>query len=364
MGAFKVSYPEILHPLNAAPAFQTTTLDATTDRLGIIIRVEEPMTVTSVKFRQGSVSNTPDNLRVGIQTVNTTTGMPDGNWYGGLTNYSDYTPITANNNSFVTRTLPSSITLGRGEVIALVMQPIASGGGGWDTNDMMTISRSIANTTHGHRGPYVAENTAKATVQNAVFGLITSTRTYGNPIENIISRSNNNVGTSGALTEYGHYFRVPTNVCSTYQINGVRIGGAFSLGDWSLRLYDTDGTTVLQEVLVDKDEVSSATAHPSLVYFETATLATLNAGSYYRLVFRPTTGTATGSIYAFDLDLPIDRGCYVANPDDIFATERSLAGAWVQSDLRIWAMQALICDITPPVGGGGLAANPLAGYVR
>ncbi len=370
MADFKFTYPEIPMPYNGAPAFQTHPLDAETDRSAVVFRAWEPMTVTTVSFRQGTVTGGPDVLRVGLQEVDVTTGLPNGTWLGGVSNYGTVSGTslatgwnTGNNNSFLTRTLPTSVTLTRGQTVALVLDPVADGSGnGWDASDLVNISRSMT-TSHGFRGPYVVDNAAKGTVQNPVFKISTSTKSYGLPIETVTSRSVG-TGTSPAVNEWGNRFRIPTTVCSTYKIEGVRIGGVPSSADWRLRLYDTDGTTVLQEVLVDKDELNLGTAYVANIYWEDATLATLNAGSYYRIAFAPTTATATGAMYAFDLDAALDRGCFVGDPADISATERRDPGAWTETDTRIWAMQALICDITAPVGGGGLVANPLAGYVR
>ncbi len=362
MAAFQFSYPDIPVPNGGTPAFQTHTLDATTDSLAIVFRAEDAMTVTSVSFRQGTVTGSPDALRVGIQGVDATTGAANGTWNGGLTNYASLTIVTGNNNSFVTATLPSSINLTRGEVAALVLQPVSGGGGGagWDAGDFMTVSRTLANVAYGHRGPYAVDNGTKSTNQNPIFKINTSARSYGCPIETITSRSNN---TGSTPDEWGMYFRIPSGVCSTYKIQGVRIGGAMSAGDWRLRLYDTDGTTVLQEVIVDKDEVSMGTVYPSQIFWEDATLATLNAGSYYRIAFAPTTATNTGAVYAWDLDSAADRICFLGGAADVSATERTNAGAWTETDTRLWAMQALIIDMTAPTGGS-TAANPLVGYVR
>ena len=363
MAAFQFSYPDIPVPNGGAPAFQTVTLDATTDRYAVVFRAEDNMTVTSVQFRQGTVTGSPDALRVGLQEVDANNGLPNGTWLGGVSNYQALTIVSGNNNSFVTATLPTSVTLIRGQVVAMVLQPVSGGGGGagWDGSDFMTVSRTIANVAYGHRGPYAVDNTTKSTNQNCVFKINTSTRSYGLPIETITSRSNNSGSTPD---EYGMYFRIPSGVCSTYKIQGVRISGALSSADWYLRLYDTNGTTVLQEVFVDSSELSMGTVYPSLIYWDTSTLATLNAGSYYRLVFAPATTTATGALYAWDLDSAADRICFLGDAADISATERTNAGAWTETDTRLWAMQALIIDITAPTGGGGLAANPLAGYVR
>lgn len=366
MAAFQFAYPDIPLPNGGTPAYQVHPLDATTDRYATVFRAEENMVVTSVQFRQGTVTGGPDALRVGLQEVDVANGLPNGTWLGGVSNFQALTIVSGNNNTFVTATLPAAVTLIRGQVVALVLQPVSGGGGGngWDAGDNVNISRTIANIAFGHRGPYAVDNAAKSTNQNPVYIINTATRSYGLPIEAITARSNNNVGTAGAATEYGMYFRIPTGVCSTYKISGVRIGGVATAGDWALRLYDTNGTTLLQEVIVDKDEVSMGTAYPSQIYWDDTNLATLNAGSYYRLVFAPTTATATGAIYAWELDNAGNRQCFVGDPADISATERSLAGAWTETTTRLWAMQALISDITAPTAGGGLAANPLAGYVR
>jgi hypothetical protein len=367
MADFKFAYPEILMPSGGAPAFQTHTLDAPGDLYTVVFRTWEPMVVTSVSFRQGTVTGNPDSLRVGLQEVDTTTGLANGTWLGGVSNFATLTVTTAANNSFVTATLPTSVTLIRGQVVAMVLDPTTGGGGGngWDANDLLNVSRSIANATHNSRGPYGIDNTTRATVQNFVFKINTSTKTYGLPIETITARSVG-TGTSPAVNEWGMYFRIPTTVCASYKVEGVRIGGVPSLADWRLRLYDTNGTTVLQQVLVDKDELHLGTAYVASFYWDDSTLATLNAGSYYRIAFAPTTATATGAVYSYDLDLAIDRGCFIGDPADMSATERRDGGAWTETDTRLWVMQALICDVTAPTGsaGGMLVHTGMSGGIR
>jgi hypothetical protein len=367
MAAFQFSYPDIPMPDGGTPAYQAHVLDATADSLAIVFRAQDNMTVTSVSFRQGTVTGGPDALRVGVQGVNATNGLANGVWNGGVSNFASLTVVGANNNTFVTATLPSSINLVQGEIAALVLQPVSGGGGGngWDGGDNMTVSRTIANVAYGLRGPYAVDNGVKSTNQNCVYKLNTSTRSYGLPIETITSRSVG-TGTSPAINEWGMRFRIPTTVCSTYKISGVRISGVASAGDWQMRLYDTDGTTVLQTVFVDKDEVSMGTAYSTNLYWEDGALATLNAGSYYRIAFAPTTATATGAIYAWDLDTANDRLCFVGNADDISATERRNPGAWTETDTRIWAMQALIVDVTAPTGSaGGMLVHPgMSGGMR
>ena len=143
MADFKFAYPEILMPSNGAPAFQTHPLDAAGDLYTVVFRAWEPMVVTSVSFRQGTVVGNPDSLRVGLQEVNATTGLANGTWLGGVSNFATLTVTNAANNSFVTATLPTSVTLIRGQVVAMVLDPTSGGGGGggWDSGDLLNVSR-------------------------------------------------------------------------------------------------------------------------------------------------------------------------------------------------------------------------------
>lgn len=375
MAGIYFAYPDILMPSSASVAFSAVAVNGTSDFQGMVCAAEENMTITKVGVipsgRTGSPGNVATGCRLGIVYIDATTGFPattpvwaDGTFSGAAgTAYQDFNATSGiTTGVFLEATLTTPVTITKGTIFGILFDPVS---GTWDTSNLINIVRGVNTAYPYKRFPYGFEITgsvyAMANTAHPIFMYKSSTKTYGYPYQ---SFTGVNVSNGSSPDEFGMYFRIPTNTCSTYKVSGLRLGFVPGPADFDVLLYDTNGSTVLHTLAVDGNIMHTGNGAIFDFNFNDTTLSTLNAGSYYRLVVRPSTATNMGSVQYATFPVAADKEAILPNNADVQYTSRANAGAWTEVDNRLWTMQALIVDMTAPTGGGGLAANPLAGYVR
>lgn len=372
MATVELHWPPMLHANNGTPnataSFVTLNSTSTTAVTGFgwVFRVKENVTITSISFLVVTLTGAPGTLTGGLKAVSTTTGgglvtADTTTWLG--TNTAFGTTTTFASGAWTTITLGTPYTAQRGDVIGIWLQPTA---GTWNGTNNITVLRAYQNVSHLTRAPYgVAANGSTTVTKQALtacsFMYHSSTKSYGWPftLGNDIGAAINSGSTPNQI---GLRFRLPTGSCSSYSVAGVIVSGLLGTGDWDLILYDTDGTTVLQNITVDKDQIYNAASFPHVIYFNETTLSSLLPNSYYRIVLSPTTATNMGTMHYWTLKSAADRTALVDQAADINWCERQSPGAWTDTTTQLPVMQLIITDITG--AAGGLAANPLAGYVR
>lgn len=341
-----------------ASAVTNFALNQNTDQLEFVMQCPEDMTITRIGIRQGTITGASPVYIASIQGVDNT-GIPDGTIKGGGTPASaTFTPTSGNNNTFIWVTLANSYAAVRGELISAV---IAYSSGTIDGSNFVSFAvTSAVNGTPGR--PYGIQNdngTRTRVSTTALFGVGTASTVYGYPCNVATGTSHSS---ASSPDEYALRLNIPTTICSTYKIRGaVWYGTTAATGAYDVKLYDTDGTTVLQQVSVDTDQdQSSAGSRRREIYFDETTLSTLNAGSNYRLSILPTTGSLTMNRLSV-----LNSDEFDAFPYGTWATSstRTDAGAWTDSSLARNAINPIIADITLPASGGGLAAIPVGGFI-
>lgn len=364
-------YPRIIMPQGGLVTAATNiAINGTSDAQVWICQAEESITITAVGFhvttRTGSPGNTATGLRVGITYIDATTGFPttsptptwaDATFSGAAgTAYQDFNAtsgITINQNLIAT--LTTAVTISRGTVFGICADPLA---GTWDTSNFINIRSGFVSTYPSYNLPYCGGITLSTYADNTVdcptFLYRSSTKTYGQPYETVTSLNNSNASTPD---EYGMYFRMPTGSCSTYQISGLRLG-CLVAANFDVLLYDTNGTTVLASVTADVDQQNQAVHGAYNYLFTGATLPTLTAGSYYRLVVRPSTTTAMGNVQYFTFRTDADKTAILGNAADVQYTSRTDAGAWTQDTNRLFAMQAIVVALDAGTSTGGMKVHP------
>lgn len=342
--------------------FSTATLNANTNEIGFVFQMPEAATITTIGWRQGTLTGTPGTLRVGLQGVSATTGRNDGTYIGGATNYVDYNSWSSGNNStFVTHTLPSAVSLTRGQLVCLYLDPQAVGT--WNASNQVTVTSSVSDFRRGQVRPYYFANGAIVSDFNQkVFLLRSSTATYGNPYQSF---------TSSALTnatnpdEIGFAFTLNSTLFSTYKVAGIRVANAItgSGGTFNVVLYDN--TTALQTVSFDTDQTYRFAQNTIDVMFTDATLATLNTGTEYIVGQKATSATLNACVPVYTT-LPTANDKTAFSGETIRYAQRQGTGAWsFANDTRL-PMVSLIIDTTAFTGGGGgLLVHPgTAGGMR
>jgi hypothetical protein len=372
MANIEVHWPPMLQANNGTPNATTSTFTLNTTStssvtgLGWVFRVEENVTITSFSFLVVTETGTPGTITGGLKAVSTTTGgglvtADTTTWLGSNTAFGTSSSFASG--AWTTITLGTSYTAQRGDVIGIWIQPTS---GTWNGSNNLAVLRAYQNVSHLTRAPYVVSANGSTTVTKQgvttpCFMYHTSSRSYGWPFTSATDiGSAINSGTTP--DEIGTRFRLPSGLCSTYSVAGVLVSGLLGTGNWDLVLYDSDGTTELQNVSIDNDQIYNAASFAHTIYFNETTLSALLPNTYYRITLRPSTGTNMGTTHYWNLKSANDRTALVDQAADINWCERANAGAWTDTDTQLLVMQLIITDITG--GAGGLAANPLAGYVR
>jgi hypothetical protein len=282
-----------------------------------------------------------------------TSGVEDGTWLGGGSAYGDYTPVSGNNNTIVAVTLGASASLQRGTQYAVVLDPES---GTWDGSNRVTATVLWSSLDPVFSNPYYTGNGAKMASgpQRAMHLIRSSSRSYGmDPFQSTATLS---FSSSTTPDEAGLRWTMPAGAGSTYRGVGLRAcfqpvtSGAYTL---TMKLYDTDGSTVLQNRTLDVRNMYAFTQDTHLFYFDEDTLADLDFGSEYTLtlVADDTAGGFSHTFRYFTLASAGDTTIYT--PGEIQWVERTDSGAWTERSTRLPLMDLIIEGIDPGAGGGG-----------
>lgn len=357
-------------------AFTGTLADANGEGVGMFYRLDctgTSDTITAIGYRKGSVTGTPaaNSYEVMLCGVNST-GLPDlVDLGGGSPTLTTFTPTTTPNIwQWVTLTNP--YVMNRDDSFFAIVRANASITAGNNMNIVSAINSG--NIRAG--APYAVTNTAswakQATNLGPAIAVRSSGAVYGFPILSLGS------DTYGSTTEVGMWFNIPTHFCSTFQVVGVEVdmtGPATGANTHVCTLYSTPfGTPTLlaQSNITDVDHIANASTRRFMRYsFDNAySLPTLSAGTDY-VVGLATTGAAAGALNSLVVDASTDFRAYAGDRQFAY-TSRTLASYPPDTDTGSFAavtatkrpfMQLIITDLTAPVGGGGLAANPVRGFV-
>lgn len=117
--------------------------------------------------------------------------------------------------------------------------------------------------------------------------------------------------------------------------------------DGTFTLYDSDGTTVLREWVIDNDAVAGTTGRLGAGRF---TPVTLLANTYYRFVFIPTTTTAA-TVYYGDVNVAGFLDAFMGG-QDFHWTQRDSAGVWTDTTTRRCFPWLKLSSVDDGLGGG------------
>ena len=328
----------------SVPAFTAAhPIDATTDECSWVFRAKKALTITTVLVRIASITGTPGTARIGIQSVSATTGAPTGTWLGGTA--TGYATVTSYGTAatFLVCTLAESVTVARGQRFAVVIDPQATGT--WDASNLITVTYSVSGGMMT-RVPYAVLNGVKTATTLGCVAVRTASETIGYAIETLPTFTPT---TATTPDEIALKFAVASATCSTYQVVGARITANWTASrTFTLILYDSDGTTVLQNVDIDTDEAIAGQGSHDF-FFDEPTLVTLNPGTPYRLSILAA-ATSAGVFSTWTTPTSGDMGGIT--PQTCQLSTRTDAGAWTDTATQAPCIQALISDMTVAAAGG------------
>lgn len=267
------------------PAFTAVTLDAASEYCGMVVPAPKAGTIKKVLVNIGSVT-TGATLDITIEGVSATTGGPDGT---PLTNGTTTLVVTTGDASTqMTATFATGPTVTQGQLIAVKIANPSSSAGNLQIN-VYTGSLNSQYFPYSFTGlPTLAKN------RNApVVGLEYSDGSYAFvpgvlPVSAFVTDL---VGTSTDPDEIGMKFAFPMPV----KIRGVwwqaSAAGASTI---DVVLYGSDGSTVLETVNVDTEQVQTTSAgYKRIVFTQEHELA---KDAFYRIALKPNSSINFGGI--------------------------------------------------------------------
>lgn len=346
------------------PAMSVRTLDAAGEKQAWIFQAPVTGTLSEIDYYINAVTSSGD-LDVRIETVSATDGNPTGTLAGTNTNLS----ATISTTGAKTATLTAGASLTRGTYYAVVFTRTS---GNYDLRMVDFTSTTDYRTTTLSYGRY--HNGTSWSAQNAV--------------------DSRNFAPCVALKwNDGNYYWVPgsypiqslTNVdfnnTSTDRERGIRIiprvpmrvAGWFAnvslMGVNADVVLANSGGTAIGTYSGDKDYGSSYGAGTNYNHMRQGFFAetpSLTAGSTYYLTIKPTSATSTRVTDALVMDTgEINQWNMLSGGTDIALVVRNSGGTYSEDTTKRPMNFGLIIDQfgDDASGGGGLAANPIRGFV-
>lgn len=334
--------------------FGNFTLDASTDALELIHALPPgaaSYSITRIGVRVGTITGTTPTYRVSLQGVGTT-GNPDGTVKGGGSPASKtFSPSALgwSNNSWNWLTLDNAYSGSPGERIATV---IDYSSGTVDGSNNASFSSNLSTNYVNTQFPYVIQNNAgsrsRVTAGMPVMAWGTSGTAYGYPVASFTAQSYNSGSTPD---EYAMLFTLPAGMGDTFKVQAVRVMLGLATGHtMTVKLYDSDGSTVLQSVDHDTDYSAGTSARWLEIPFDESSLSALSFGTAYRVGFVPSSGT--NQVIGFmDVSSAADWDAWPGR-QAVLTSTRSDAGAWSDTATRRLFCELVLADVTEPAGGG------------
>jgi hypothetical protein len=353
-----INLSKILYNDAGALGFTNFTIDGTTDEAALVFQTEDAATITKVGFRVATITGTPGDLTISLQSLGATTGDPAG-LLGSASVTIAATSLVAGQFNWVT--LDASYAAGRGEFMAIKIDPTA---GTWGASDLVVLSLALTGYNGRAGMPYASQAPSGVYARVAgypIFAYGTASKVYGHPIDAV---ANTTYDSGTTPDELGMVFTLPAGWGATYKIKGVRIliGRPVNTGQsWILTLYS--GTTALQTVTVDSEFYGTTSAGSGYrlyeLFFDETSLTALDFGSAYRLAIAPQGANGDVTIPEFSVRSAADMQAFPLEESAYYAG-RVDAGAWSNdvTTKRIF-MEIFVDDITEPSGGGGGGAHSM-----
>lgn len=325
---------------SSAPVYASYTLDATGEKAAFVLAAPKTGSIRKLSFRTNTVT-TPTDTDLRLESVSATTGNPSGTLFGTNTNVTVASAsITAN--SWITGTLTADASVTKGELVAIVIAPSGS------PNYTVAIA-SVINLAE--RLPYPALYTTSWAKNSASAGCVCafeySDGSYAFtpwvfPYSAFTTHSS--ISTSSTPDEIALKFKMaaPVRVCGAWLLADLD-------GNADIVLYDSDGSTALQTVSLDKDQRAVTSA--GMLYITFPASQSLSANTYYRLAYKPSTVTG-GAVYSGDVASAaiFDQ---MEGGQNFHYSQRTDAGAWSDTTTRRPFMGLILDGIDDGAGSGG-----------
>lgn len=324
------------HPLGVAyftggSAYFGFTLDADGEMFAAIFRIPKTGTLSKVHFRTGTTT-TGDDLKVSFQDVSATTGDPDGT----ADEFRVITIADGDDNAWKSTGIISSDgtdsgtkrSVTRGDLIAINWEFDSFVAGNLQLSILVGSGAVVPEFGYTYNDHKTTGSWAKHNNSLPLFALEYDDGTFAYIPGVIPAKSADFVTYNNTDTpdEIGLLFQLPFKC----KVGGAWMGGQDIDGDTDLVLYDSDGTTVLETVSLDKDIRAATSGIKSYVWFSND--HGLLADTNYRLVLKPTSATdMTYREWTVDAAAQLDQ---MEGGQKFHRTERTDAGSWTETTTK------------------------------
>jgi len=361
-GAFYPDFPNLNVTMGAA-ASSSLLLDAAGEKVAFIFRAPKTGTLSAVTFLTGTVT-TGQTMKVSFQDVSAADGNPDGVVDQFRTvSIADTDDDVAKTTGIISSDgtdggTKRSVT--KGDLLAVVVEFDSTPG-----NLNLKLWRTVSTQQYDLHQCYVRHFTASWASAGGLlpaFAVQYDDSSYGYiagsmPAVTVGDASAFLVNTGSNPDEISLLFSLPFPC----KADGVRCS-LDADGDADVVLYDSDGSTVLASVTLDKDIRASTSADVCVVPFSAE--VSLAKDTNYRLAIKPTTTTNVGipRITFFSNAAMAQAGGGV----NINWSQRVDAGSWSNNNTIRPCISLRISALDDGVGGGGgLLVHPgMAGGMR
>ena len=334
-----------------APGFGTHVIDHSNDQTEFVGQSPYATPITRLGFRYASRAGSPPTYKISLQGVDGS-GNPDAVIKGGGTPASaTFTPPADDtwNGTWRWISLTTPYTPSRGEMLSVV---IAYDSGTIDVSNCSTFTLRMYSVQTRQGLPYATENNAGVRTRWTdipVFGVGTASSVWGMPIKSLYSTL---ISSNTAPDEQAFAFSLPAGSCSTFQVGGVRIGGANAAAGKTYLVTLYNGTTAIQQITVDSDQLATTGTRTAMRFmFDEATLSTLNCGTTYRIGFAPQETSANFTLYGFTADASGDLSAYPGGTAWYLST-RTDSGAWTDDPATRPFAEIILASLSAGSSGG------------
>jgi hypothetical protein len=350
---------DLASTLSNAPAFTAVNLSNAGHSVygwATLLRAHEAATITHLGFRYEQRVGTPPTYRISMQGVSTSATAPDGTVLGGGSPASaTFTPPADStwNATWQWVALSNSYALTRGQLFAIVVEHSS---GTINGSNFSQFNGSFTNVDLTcFPVVYTASAAGPATWTTNITGIPligykSASAVYGFPIQTLGAV---NYSVNSTPDEYALAFVVPATWFAAYTVMGVRAQIQMPPAGKTVKAILYSGTTVLQEVTLDTDNVRGTGNSGCIVelYFTDTTLATLTPGDTYRLAFQPQDTSTNINLPTLNVATAAEHAAWPGGTQCWLST-RTDAGAWSDDTTKRPLVEAILGEVTGGTVGG------------
>jgi len=342
-----VLFPSDWYTLFGQPQYTNLVIDAAGEKISVNFIVPKTGSIHKIGYATRTVT-TGDTLKVGLYTINVTSGLPTTNAYGGMVAGTQIVAATDDNVGFTTA-LGTDATAAAGDHVTATIEFNSFVAG-----NINLASVSGAGLAQHDMLPYVWFNGTGAYVKQTVIPVLWIEYSDGSysyipqMYPWALITANTVASNTAGADQYALDF-IPT---VGWRLSGIGTYMATSNGAFNVKLYDVAaGSTTTMISAFDPATLNNPSSNARFTILTTTNPVTLTANTRYRLSLEPTTTTSM-QIYTvfYAQNAAMNQ---VAGGTNYFLATTVDNGAWT----TFASTQPLIVPFYDQVATGGGAVN-------